>query len=201
MSIEAKYNRALTVAGLSFASSVTIESDLAIPFSQNVAAAKTGALTVRTSASVGTITGEASHGVATGARLDIFWSGGSRVGITVGTVSGTSIPITGGSGDDLPLAATALTLCVPTELNFDVTGNNVVSIFANCPLGGAVTFTDNSNAYVFHADPTATTKSYVWTSVDGGTSPLAGASVGKVFVSNQSSSAAATISGGVQYDS
>jgi hypothetical protein len=200
VSIDATYNRALTIGGLSFAISTTVSSDVSNTFSMSIAAAKTGTLTTRTDDNTGTITGEASHGVSTGNRLDVFWSGGARVGMTVGTVSGTSIPVDGGSGDVLPSAATALTICVPTEQNFDVTGDDVSSIFISCPLGGAVTFTDDSNVYIYHRAPTSTTKTYVWVEADGGTNPLAGGAVGKAYLSNQSSSAAATISGGVQYD-
>ena len=70
-------------------------------------------LTTRTTATSGTITAPASHGVTTGATIDLVWSIYSapyniakiRRDVTVGTVSGTSIPFSGGEGDDLPAAA------------------------------------------------------------------------------------------------
>lgn len=68
-------------------------------------------LTTRTSATVGTITAPSGHGISTSDVIDVFWmedfgSYGTakiRRGVTVGTVSGTSIPISGGLGDDLPV--------------------------------------------------------------------------------------------------
>lgn len=77
-------------------------------------------LTTRTSDSAGVITAPAGHGITTGATIDVYWmktinSGGYdypvahiRYGMTVGTVSGTSIPVSGGLGDVLPTAASEI---------------------------------------------------------------------------------------------
>lgn len=67
-------------------------------------------LSTRTDATSGTITAPSGHGVTTGATIDVLWTveessyyiSKVRRGVTVGTVSGTSIPISGGLGDDLP---------------------------------------------------------------------------------------------------
>lgn len=78
--------------------------------------ASSAILTTRTNATSGTITGQSGHTVTTGATIDITWnavSGGFptafiRRGVTVGTVSGTSIPFSGGNGPDLPSAASTV---------------------------------------------------------------------------------------------
>jgi hypothetical protein len=74
-------------------------------------------LTTRTSATAGTITAPSGHGVTTGATIDVWWVSGSSVfirrNVTVGTVSGTSIPFSGGDGTDLPSAASEI--YVPTS--------------------------------------------------------------------------------------
>lgn len=85
--------------------------------------AKVGELTTRTDNETGTLTMTTGHGITTGARLDLYWEDGdgagtpgSRRGITVGTVSGNSVPIgadNSGSGDNLPLVNTAITAMVP----------------------------------------------------------------------------------------
>lgn len=198
--VNATYNRALTVADLSFGISATISSDVAIPFSLSIPAAKTGTLTTRTDNDTGVLTMSAGHGIITGQRLDVFWSGGSRIGMTVGTVATNSVPIDGGSGDNLPLNNTAITACVPTEQAFAVTGNSVVVLACGAALGGAVTFADSGNALIFSKTLTPAVKSYVWCSVDGGTNPLAGGAVAKVFLSNASASAAQDVSGIAQYN-
>lgn len=96
-------------------------------------------LTTRTSATEGTITAPSGHGVTTGATIDLAWAvtvsgdiqaAKVRRNVTVGTVSGTSIPFSGGLGDDLP--AQDAPIYVPTtnaslfdpDLDWDVaTGN------------------------------------------------------------------------------
>lgn len=71
-------------------------------------------LASRTSDSVGTITAPSGHGITTGSTIDVYWTlevfspsyyqtSHIRRNVTVGTVSGTSIPISGGLGDALPI--------------------------------------------------------------------------------------------------
>lgn len=200
MSVDMAYSRGLTGSGLTFTLSSTITSDAAIPFSISVAAAKTGTLTTRTDANTGTLTMAADHGITTAARLDLYWTGGSRRGITVGTVSVNSVPIDLGSGDDLPAQDTAITAMVPTEQALAVTGDNVVSIAVSCPVGGTVVFADVSNAELYATVRPSTAPTWTWVSADGGTNPLASDAVTKVFLSHGSSAAASTISGIVQYN-
>lgn len=79
-------------------------------------------LSSRTSDTVGTITAPSGHGITTGSTIDVYWrteyasnqwSAAIRYGVTVGTVSGTSIPISGGVGDALP--APSAEIFVPTS--------------------------------------------------------------------------------------
>lgn len=200
MAVSSRYTRALTVSDLAFGVNATINSNAAIPVSRSIAAAKAGTLTTRTSDTVGTLTMAGGHGITTGQRLDLFWDGGSRVGLLVGTVAVNSVPFTLGSGDNLPVQDTVITACVPTEQNFDVTGDNVTSIGCAIPLGGAVTFTDGSDVLIFSRTLTTAVPSYVWCDIDGGTNPLAGGAVGKVYLSNASTATAQTVNTAVQYN-
>ncbi len=94
---------------------------LAVPMNIEMPAAVAGTLTTRTSTTVGTLTmSSASHGIQTGDKLDLYWLEGtdgdigrSRRFLTVGTVSGTSVPFTLGTGDDLPDLNTIVTAHVP----------------------------------------------------------------------------------------
>jgi hypothetical protein len=200
VAITTTYNRGLSALGMQFTHSETVSSDLAVPFSVSCAAAKTGSLTTRTDDNTGTLTMATGHAIPTGQRLDVFWDGGARVGMTVGTVSGLSVPIDLGSGDVLPAAATAVTAQVPSEEALVVTGDDAVLVACGATAGGAVTFTTSGDVYVFHAPLTSLVTSYVWNESDGGTNPLAGASVAKAYLSNSSSAAAGTVNGIVQYD-
>lgn len=67
-------------------------------------------LASRASATSGTITAPSGHGITTGSTIDVYWmevintynTARIRRDVTVGTVSGTSIPFSGGEGNDLP---------------------------------------------------------------------------------------------------
>lgn len=77
-----------------------------------------GELTTRTDADTGELTmATANHGISTGDTVNLTWDGGSRSDVTVGNVSGTTVPIDGGTGTDLPATSTDITVtstaCTP----------------------------------------------------------------------------------------
>lgn len=109
--------------------SQTLTDDGAELANPTVLAAQAGTLTTRTDANTGTLTmSSGGHGIITGQRVDLYWSGGTRYGVTVGTVSGTSVPIDLGAGDNLPIATTAITVGIPESTAFSVTGDNVTAL-------------------------------------------------------------------------
>lgn len=205
MSIDATYAKSFSAAGMSFASNATVSSDLATPWSVTLAAAKAGSLTTRTDNDTGTLTMATGHGITTGQRLDVYWFNsdgtiaGRRYGMTVGTVSGDSVPIDGGGGDNLPVAATAITAMVPDEETIALTGNNAMAIVAKCPIGGTVVFATSGNATILAITLTAANTVYIWASGEA-TNPFAGQTVAKVFLSHGSSSVSSTLTGLVQYN-
>ncbi len=193
------FNRAFAVAGLSFGvGNQSVASSLALPWDETVAAAKIGQLTTRTDFNTGTLTMNGGHGITTG-RIDVYWSGGCRYGMT-GTVTINSIAVDGGAGDDLPDNLTAVTAMNPVELEpYAVTGDDAVSVAASCPVGGTVVFADNADATIYAFAATTTNTTTVW--IDGqGTNPLAGGTVAKVFLSHGNSGASSDLTGCVQFD-
>jgi hypothetical protein len=181
-----------TVNGFTSQTSATVSAESSsVCDGVTLAAAKTGTLSTRTNDAAGTITGASGHGVTTGAVIDVYWETGQRVGVTVGTVSGTTIPISSGSGDNLPIADTALTLMVPVSESFIVPANSAQSLAVQIPGGkGVVRFRDGSNAVV------ATYKSYTgsiynagWDAVTGGANPFDTDAVATILMSNGSTTA------------
>jgi hypothetical protein len=121
-----------SVSGFATGSGYTsIDADageLAAPAS--VPAAVSGTLTTRTDNDTGTLTMSTGHGITTGQRVDFYWTGGTRYGVTVGTVSGNSVPFDLGAGDNLPIATTAITVGKPVQTAFDLTGDDLTALFA-----------------------------------------------------------------------
>lgn len=100
--------------------------EVAVPVGQ------AGTLTTRSDDDTGIVTaGSGSHGISSSDVIDLFWVGGARFGITVGTVSGTSIPIGGddsGTGDVLPASSTAVVVSPRVAFNAAIDGDALAAI-------------------------------------------------------------------------
>lgn len=194
--------RKTVIDGQTYTSEVSVTAELAAKFDKSLGAAKTGTLTTRTDNDTGTLTMTAGHGIVTGARLDVYWDGGCRYGMTVGTVATNSVPIDGGAGDSLPTATTAITAMVPAEEAVGVTGNNVAAmgVYTSTPTSkAAVVWADGSSATLAACVVTAGSD-YIWTDQDGTTNPLAGDTVAKVFVSHGDSTGTKRVRGILAYN-
>lgn len=188
-----------SLQGQQFTSDESTTGDVGVNIAPSVPAAKTGTLTTRTSNTVGTLTMTAGHGIMTGALLDIYWVGGSQVGCTVGTVSTNSVPFSLGTGDNLPIATTAITAAVPHVETVTVTGDNANFLAfraGNSPATFHLTQSDNTMLYTVRL---GSLESHVWSDQSGQANPIAGDAVGKVMSSHSNSSAAETLTGAVLY--
>ncbi len=188
----------LTVSclGKQFTNNVSVDADNGALTDKTLAAAKTGTLTTRTDANTGTLTMTSGHGITTGAKIDLYWSGGSRRGVTVGTVATNSVPIDLGSGDDLPAAATAVTAMVVNEetSTWTLTGNNLTQLICGCNKPFTVVLLDGSDAELFAFVSTSPTGGcYFWESTSGVTNPLAGDTVAKVRTSHGDSTSSRSV--------
>lgn len=145
--------------------------------------AKAGTLTTRTDANTGVLTMSGGHGLQDADVIDLFWDGGSRRGMTVGTVATNSVPVDGGSGDDLPATSTVIAAMVPHEESLTVTGDDATAISVYSGVPGYVAFleAEDVDAKVIRF---TSQNSYLWSNVLEGTNPLASASILKVTFSH-----------------
>lgn len=170
---------------------VIVNTDSLLLTEPTIPAAKIGSLTTRGSDSAGTLTMNAGHGFTTGAIIDIYFSGDKlRHTVTVGTVSGNSVPISSGSGDVLPALNTAITAMIPHEENCVVEGDDVESITAYAAGGGYIQFMEDS-AVGLAVRLKAAKEGYAWFKDNplGATNPLAGKTLAKIKYSHGQSSA------------
>lgn len=169
---------------VSFNESVTISDDAGILGNPTVLAAQPGVLTTRTNNTSGSLTmTNSSHGIVTGQRVDLFWTGGSCYGATVGTVSGTTVPIaTVSGGNNLPIATTAIQVGIATAVEFGVIGNNMQALAMTSSQEGYFVFnTGSADSYAVRI--TASTVPS-WKLGDAGTNPLAGVTITTVYCSH-----------------
>lgn len=206
MSFRATVVKDVVIDGVSMSSDLSVTSNLKQGFDEFFAAAKSGNLSTRTDNDTGTLTMDSGgHGITTGARLDIYWATGSRRGVAVGTVSGTSVPIDLGSGDNLPTQGTLITAMVPISVPIIITGDNTVGLAVKNPAGGAQAA---KATFVFaKSDNTEGTHFVVgsggcgsWFSSEGTTNPIAGDAITQVFVSHGDSGQAINLTGFALYN-
>lgn len=161
---------------------------------------KAGTLTTRDDNNTGTITmSDAGHGIATGAKVDVYWNGGVQYNVTVGTVVGTSVPIDLGLGDNLPSASTAVVVSVRSQINLDIDGDNLVLLAIKQKFNSNtitadshIDFQDSGSAQVAEVDLEANGPQ-VWDIAGGSANPFTGNPITKAFASNGSSSEVATL--------
>lgn len=196
MSVSMTFKETNQVLGMTFPCAVTVTADGAVLKNITVPAAKTGTLTTRTDADTGTLTMAGGHGITTGARLDLYWTGGMRRGITVGTVASNSVPIDLGSGDDLPGTSTAITAMVPVEEPFVVTGDDAQAVACYSDKSGQIVFAESDNSEVkayAMGGALGSEQSAVWNSTRDSVNPLASGAITKAFFSHSSSTDSAAM--------
>jgi hypothetical protein len=189
MSMNVGITKNFSLGGKSFAENRTKTAGaIAAQIDKTVAAAKTGTLTTRTDDNTGEITGQASHGVTTGDRLDVYWSTGHRRGMTVGTVASLAIPIDGGSGDNLPADETPVTMMVPEEVKFDIDGDDMIALLTSSQRRGLFVFTGADDAEDYYVYFPNAAMADAWYEEMATTNPIASDAVTKVFISHADSS-------------
>lgn len=173
--------------GRTFSTDLTVSGENIGGSTPSVTPAKAGALTTRTDNDTGTVTmADSGHGIVTADKVDVYWAGGMRRNMTVGTVSGTSVPIDAGSGDNLPIATTAVTLKVPqTEGAHAVAGANVVGIVAKATsYRGQIVIRQSDGTEILHI-PLPAGGSYTWSLTSGLANPVTGVTIGKATFSHE----------------
>lgn len=161
---------------------------------------KAGTLTTRTSDYVGTITmDDAGHGITTGDKVDVYWNSGVQYNVTVGTVSGTSVPISGGSGDILPAASTAVVVSKRQQINLDIDGDELELLAIKqkydsntAAAKSHIDFQDAGSAEIAEIDLEANGPQ-VWDIAGGSANPFTGNPITKAIASNGSTTDAATL--------
>jgi hypothetical protein len=161
-----------------------------------------GTLSTRTDNETGTLTLGNGHGITTGQIIDLYWNGGARYEITVGTVSGNSVPIgadDSGSGSNLPIATTAIVASPRVAFNADIDGDElsllaIQQVYANTAetAKSRVSLLDSADDEIAALTLDANTPRVF--DVEGGDSnPFTGDPITNGVVSNGSSAADATL--------
>jgi hypothetical protein len=185
----ATINANIQVGGQVYQTSYTATDEVLFQASVTAPAAQSGTLGTRSSDTAGTATLSEGHTITTGMLVDIVWTGGYARNATVGTVSGTSVPFTGLTGDVLPTQATAISVCPVVEIPLSVDPDNAALEVFQAGGAGQIAFrTSDAEAYVFK--PT-TTSMWSWDSSQVAANPLGSTALASIQVSTSAATATA----------
>lgn len=175
--------------GKSYTQSRNLTAEGSVQKKPSRAAAKQGVLTTRTDADTGSLTMNAGHGITTGAKIDLYWANadgtrGVRRNVTVGTVATNVVPIDLGTGDDLPIATTAITAMVPQAYDFRLDGDELVALMASCPGPAVIVLTGDDDVEDFAIVLPYGGMTYAWDNRSGAANPIAGDTVTKAYITH-----------------
>lgn len=193
----------ISAGGVSIQRAITRTGDGVIAVEVTLPAATAGTLTTRTDDDTGVIT-VASHTVIVGDKVDVFWSGGRRYGMTVSAQDATTITVGTlageiGAGDVFPAQSTAVTIVKQTLINVAIDGDEVEIIGlslettdSTLATKGHAQFEDAAGDDIAAINLTANVPS-VYDVAGGATNPFTGDPITTCRASNANSTTAATL--------
>lgn len=185
----ATISETVSVGGLTLTETTQVTAENAVIKDVLVPAGKAGTLTTRTNNTDGSVTTTAGgHGIVNAQVVDLYWVGGSRRNVVVGTVAGSVIPFTGGVGDNLPVATTAITISARVSVAVALVGADVAMLACQVPASVRGTFSlrETGNAYPVNQTQLGV---WHWTANNGVANPLTGYTTNNLFLSHDSTSA------------
>ncbi len=117
----------VSAGGVSIQQQLNVTADHPNPFEIDVPAGIAGSLTTRTDNDTGVVTFASGHGITTDHTVDLYSSAGVliRKDMDVTAVTSTTISIDAGSGDNLPVATTALIVARQQVVNAAIDGDAI----------------------------------------------------------------------------
>jgi hypothetical protein len=200
MTVSVRVGKNINLDGKTYSEARTVTAEGSSNRRPSRAAAKTGALTTRTDNDTGEITGQAGHGVTTGAKLDVYWDGGCRRNMLVGTVAGTAIPVDGGAGDNLPAEDVAVTFMVPVAMELRFDGDDLKALAVSCTVPAIVVLTGDDDVEDYAIMMPNDGMAVSWDSESGVTNPVAGDVITKAYITHGSSAGTKEVAVGIATD-
>lgn len=194
-----------TFLGKSYNQPQNTNADAAIPLAPDVtpagtSGARAGTLTARTDNDTGSATLLTGHGITTGALVDVYWDGGARHNMTVGTVATNVVPLDGGVGDNFPVLTTPLVVALQHLENATFDGDDAVLIVVNSGSYRTTVIFKESDHSIVLAVVLDVNESYIWSDSSGITNPVSGGAVTEVSFTHESATATVTMDAAVGYN-
>lgn len=199
VAVTVNYSGAIASGGVSISWTQNRTADGSIAADPTIPVALAGTLSTRTDDDTGVFTGSGSGLLSENDVVDVYWTGGRRYGMAIGTPSGSTYPLEGGAGDVLPAQATAITVAEQTVVNVTIDGDNLeilgLQLFksdAASTARGHITFKDAAADAIAQIDLDAN-EAQVYDIDAGFTNPFTGDVIATAHATQSDSSATATL--------
>ncbi len=156
---------------------------------ETVDAVSSGTLSTRTSETEGVLT-VTGHDFDSSDVIAVFWEGGIRYDVEISAVDTDTITFSGGSGDDLPDAATEVTVSKSIAIDAALDCDNLTVLAAGGNTAQLYSFINSAGSSAYASEPGANQKTLWWNGM--ATNPLAGVTLVSVNVYNKSTSTEAS---------
>ena len=183
----ATINVVASLAGQTVPVSVNRQDDGTALWTPTVAAAQAATGWTMTNASDGVAAMPDGHGIVTGDKIVVFWTGGRRYGMAA-TVAGDNVTLAGGGGDNLPANGTSVMLCEETAVNAAFNPADLTALLVIVTKRTSVVFVDASGT-VLLAIELDDGGCCLWWTDSGIASPLTGNPVAQILLGNAEASA------------
>lgn len=192
------YGISLSAGGVDVRQTITRTVENLNVYEVSLPVGKAGTLTARTDNDTGEATLGSGHGITDGMIVDVYWSGGVRYGMTVGTVASLVVPLDGGAGDNLPSTSTALVVTEQEVINTSLDGDTLAIIGVSLEVAtgstgkGHVDFQDSGDSSIEEIDLVGNAPA-IYDIEGGATNVFTGNPITHCQASNGSSTVAATL--------
>jgi hypothetical protein len=187
-----------SVAGVNIPGSAARSATGQIGHEVPLPAAKAATGWTKTDNDTGVATLPAGHGIQTGDKVDVYWAGGCRYGMTA-SVSGNDVTVDLGAGDSLPASSTAVTVAKQVSIDTDFAGDAVKLMAISASRRAHVDIRSTSAS--LRAASLVADEPLVWWDSSWIANPLSGGAVDSIKASNGDSTAEATLRVGIVYAS
>ena len=175
------YSVNANIGGIQVNDQIVREGDHPNPYEPSLHVASSGTITNRTNNILTDVTLLANHGLTNG-TYDCFFTTGVRYGLT-GAITGNTMTLSSGAGDDFPANTTACEVSKVTAINTQIDGDEIEIIAINLKNAngtktkvGHVKFMDGTNATIAQIDLVENTPQ-VWDIAGGAANPFTGAPI------------------------
>jgi hypothetical protein len=186
MALTSTFVQNMTIGGQTFSATATATDETFLRSSVNASQLNTpltGTVSVKTDANTGTLA-VATHGIADSSKVDVYWALGNRRGMTTSAAETGTFVVDGGAGDDLPVATTAITVCIQKNLDLAFDGDEMAMLAVQTSTAGQATFYSGADAELLNCD-LAAGNAYLWSSGTGITRPITGDPVSYIALTSQ----------------